>query len=586
VARKLESTWQRPVPVSFPPNGAKDLRSWLLGFADCPGSLENTEFLKLLGRDFIEAIQPPELLLSVAAPASRRSGRVAVKAFQWSAAPDAGPIYSDRVDLDSHRCRQQFASAIAKIVPDVDEEDLQQRLLQHIVPEENGRHDQPQVSASFADSVEVGSDGRPSIQVNQRQLRDIRQDAIEALRCANDPPKLFTRAGGIARLSMSLADGQENAPVIQQLSVDAMRGELANVADWGTARNDREGGRRFVSSLPPMEVARDLLALSHIDLPSLAGVITCPVFAPDRSLIVAPGYHAVSGLWHQKTVHDLEPIPTQPDEDELNRAKMAVHEVVADFPFVDEASRVHAIALMIAPFVRHLIDGPTPLFAVDAPTAGTGKDLLVKSVLWPALGFAVGATTAPRDPDEWRKKITSALLDGATAIVLGNIAHHLDTEHLAAVLTDVEWKDRQLGQTRVLTLPNRAIWAATGNNLSFSSEIARRIVWIRLNANVESPDQRSGFRHPRLLNYVRANRGRLVRSVLIMVQSWLSRGQPPGTPVMGSFESFAETLGGILDLAGLPGFLSNARDLQHQAASDTTQWREFVGAWWQRWTSE
>jgi hypothetical protein len=335
-----------------------------------------------------------------------------------------------------------------------------------------------------------------------------------------------------------------------------------------------------------MEVARDLLALSHIDLPSLAGVITCPVFAPDRSLIVAPGYHAVSGLWHQKTVHDLEPIPTQPDEDELNRAKMAVHEVVADFPFVDEASRVHAIALMIAPFVRHLIDGPTPLFAVDAPTAGTGKDLLVKSVLWPALGFAVGATTAPRDPDEWRKKITSALLDGATAIVLGNIAHHLDTEHLAAVLTDVEWKDRQLGQTRVLTLPNRAIWAATGNNLSFSSEIARRIVWIRLNANVESPDQRSGFRHPRLLNYVRANRGRLVRSVLIMVQSWLSRGQPPGTPVMGSFESFAETLGGILDLAGLPGFLSNARDLQHQAASDTTQWREFVGAWWQRWTSE
>jgi site-specific DNA recombinase len=83
-----------------------------------------------------------------------------------------------------------------------------------------------------------------------------------------------------------------------------------------------------------------------------------------------------------------------------------------------------------------------------------------------------------------------------------------------ARLTDTIWRDRQLGLTKELTLPNRAVWAATGNNLAFSRELARRVVWIRLDARMETPEQRTGFRHPDLLAHVRRHRAELVHAAL------------------------------------------------------------------------
>jgi hypothetical protein len=46
------------------------------------------------------------------------------------------------------------------------------------------------------------------------------------------------------------------------------------------------------------------------------------------------------------------------------------------------------------------------------------------------------------------------------------------------------------------------------------------------------------------------------------------------------FERWAETLGGILDMANVPGFLSNANKFRLSAADETSEWREFATAWW------
>jgi len=424
---------------------------------------------------------------------------------------------------------------------------------------------------------------RPQIQANERQLRDVRADALAALTAANDPPRLFTRAGGVARVALVHSDQNDSMPVVQQLDADALRGELTDAADWLTLKHSKQGGDFLVPDLPPTAIARDILSLPAVDLPYLAGVIACPTFAPDGSLITANGYHASSELWLHSSITDLPPVSSTPDTSAITAAREALLEVIADFPFVDDASRANALALMLLPFVRPLIAGPTPLHAADAPSPATGKDLLVKSALWPALGYEVGATTSAKDPDEWRKKITSTLAGGSPAILWGNVARRPDSEHLAAVLTDVIWRDRQLGQTKELTLPNRAVWAATGNNLVFSRELARRVVWIRLDAKMETPEQRSGFRHPNLLGYVREHRARLVHAALTLVRAWLAAGRPAGTQVMGSFESYAAVMGGILDVAGVPGFLANGEELRRHADAETGEWRAFVTAWRERW---
>jgi len=52
------------------------------------------------------------------------------------------------------------------------------------------------------------------------------------------------------------------------------------------------------------------------------------------------------------------------------------------------------------------------------------------------------------------------------------------------------------------------------------------------------------------------------------------------------FESWVETVGGILDVAGVPGLLTNAKEFRQTAADKASEWRAFVAAWWQNYNGE
>ena len=104
-------------------------------------------------------------------------------------------------------------------------------------------------------------------------------------------------------------------------------------------------------------------------------------------------------------------------------------------------------------------------------------------------------------------------------MLIDNLRHKLDSSAVAGALTAPFWEDRILGVSEMVRLPIRCAWIATGNNSEFSNEMARRIVRIRLDAHVERPWQREGFRHPDLMIWVRANRGRLVAACLTLCQA-------------------------------------------------------------------
>lgn len=586
VAGKLSEAWGWPVPVAFPPDGAKDLRAWVVPQLSSLGREVDEAAAAELRARLMHAVTPGPVLLH-AGPHTRRGGKVAVRVFRWSDLPAGGPFFSDKLDLDSARARARFISAVAELDGAVDPAVLRERLLHLRVPQapaENGPGRRPPELSMLRNSPPASeSHGRPRIQANERQLRDLRGDALAALAASNDPPHLFARSGGIARVSLIQDDQDQAVLQIQQLEPDALRGELTNAADWLTLHHSRERGDYLLPDLPPLAVARDLLALPAIHLPPLTGIVACPTFTADGSLIVADGYDRTSGLWHHRTLHDLPAIPEHPTRDEITAARDAFTDIIADFPFVDDASRANAIALMLLPFIRPLIDGPTPLHAADAPTPGTGKGLLVQACLWPALGYSLDIRSGARDPDEWRKRITSELVAGKPVIGFDNATTRLDSEHLAAALTATLWTDRVLGQTRVVTIPNRSVWVCTGNNLALSKELARRVVWIRLDAKIEAPEQRTGFRYPNLVAHVRGHRAALVAAALTLCRAWLATGRPVGRQVMGAFESYAGVLGGILDVAGATGFLANADELRRQADTETSEWRGFVHAWWDRW---
>ena len=167
-------------------------------------------------------------------------------------------------------------------------------------------------------------------------------------------------------------------------------------------------------------------------------------------------------------------------------------------------------------------------------------------------------------------------------ITVDNVEHPLYAPSLARALTARTWTDRVLGCSENFTLAQRATWLAAGNNIVLRGDLPRRCYWIRLDARMARPWQRGGFRHPDLLRWVSENRGALVRALLVVAQAWYVAGKPKAAdvPRLGSFESWAEVVGGMVEFAGITGFLGNLEALYEKADEGGAEWEGFPSAWW------
>ena len=334
-------------------------------------------------------------------------------------------------------------------------------------------------------------------------------------------------------------------------------------------------GRRVVA-LPDNDSAQQGLrhcedvAASLATVASSVKVLSLPGLAPTGEV----GYDADSGIYVSMSGLGRTSA-TMP----LAEAVALLKDALADFPFVDAASEAHAVAMIVQPFVRPLIDGPTPLYLIDAPTRGTGKTLLANLACLLSDGSAARTMAIPRSDEELEKRITALLMAGHGAVLIDNIDRKLEGGSMAAALTTTSWRGRVLGKSEMLDIPNNATWLATGNNVDVSDEVARRIALIRLDSGVERPEERDGFRHPDLLGWAKERRDKIVSSVLSVVRHWLDEGASRGRTVLGGFESWTAVMGGILDAADIDGFLGNCDYLYAVADLESREWEALCAAW-------
>ncbi len=229
-----------------------------------------------------------------------------------------------------------------------------------------------------------------------------------------------------------------------------------------------------------------------------------------------------------------------------------------------------------------MIEGPTPLHMIEKPTPGTGATLMVDAIATILTGTSASVMTEGRDEDEWRKRLTAKLRQLPVLLLIDNLRQELDSAALAAALTAPAWEDRLLGASDMIRLPVRCAWVATANNPTVSHEIARHLVRIRLDARTDQPWRRDGFRHPDLMVWVRSNRARLVAACLTLCRAWIAAGRPRGPRSLGSFEGWSNTLGGILDVAGVAGFLANLDEVMEASDTEGNAWLGLVVTWWER----
>src|SRR5262245_21465087 len=238
---------------------------------------------------------------------------------------------------------------------------------------------------------------RISLDAGDYNLPRIVAGAWRALIGANDPPSMFRYGGSLAWIA-----SDENGSVVHLMTQEILRGVLARKAHWYKETRNGRG-----NALPPMHVVKDMLVQPDCRIPVLARIVEAPVFAPNDSLHIKPGYDAASRCYYAPATGLLIPnVSQQPSPAEVSNAvTLITQELLRDFPFVGDSERAHAVELLLLPFARELIAGITPLHLIEKPSPGTGASLLADVPTFPFLGRSVSTLTEGRDEDEWRKRI-------------------------------------------------------------------------------------------------------------------------------------------------------------------------------------
>lgn len=417
-----------------------------------------------------------------------------------------------------------------------------------------------------------------SIQVTDTPVYDLAEAAFELLLKSNDPAHLFVREGELVRLKPR----QDGAPRIGLCTPSDLRGWLDLWGRWVT-RSKR--GETSVASCPA-EVVTALMARGAWGyLPPLQGIVAAPLFGPDGRLCRTPGYLKDLGLYYHEGGCEVPDVAKKPDADAWWAAReLIVEEFLGGFPFADDASRANAVAMLLTPFLAPMM-GAAPLFAVDAPTPGTGKTLLCQAIISVFDPASAAAVAASRESEEWRKLIPGLLLEGGSHVLIDNINFRLDSPELAMAATTGVWRGRRLGSPEVQSVRSRAIWVLTGNNLSLSSELISRTVWVRLDARCARPDERIGFRQEDLLGWVTENRSRLIHAGLTLASVWAATDRPEVDLAFRNFTPWARRMGGLLGTVAIPGFLKNRETFRARADNDGLAWDGFVEAWLAAWNT-
>jgi hypothetical protein len=405
--------------------------------------------------------------------------------------------------------------------------------------------------------------------------------AVAQVRRRNETsPRIFSRPNG----TLTQVITTPNGPMLKDIPSDRELPFALVSLQVRFVRLDQNGVPR--SAEPSSFVMRALMR-AFTGMPEIRRVIRVPVLSKDLTIRAEAGYDPGLRSWIDPPM-ELE-TPPKVDEitdDMVDEAKAILFEAIRDFPFsdafngedphsiksedVDEdgfpmpnldrgrASRQVAFAMMIQPFVQDYIDAPTPAYLIDKSKQGTGAGFLADCISYPFNGAFSSALALSENEEEVRKHITSALHAGDAVSFIDNIRHRIVSASLAAVLTANVWKDRKLGATEILTVPNRTMWVIAGNDVKAAAEIVRRLIPLRLDAATANPafDRKVGtdFKH-QLATWLPENRLQMIWAIHVLLLNWVKKGCPRGSRVINSFDRWSEVMCGIMEAAGFTEFL-------------------------------
>lgn len=404
------------------------------------------------------------------------------------------------------------------------------------------------------------------IEMGGKDQEVLTEQTLQALYRANVPARIFTQLQSV----VAITKDKRNNVAIKIIGTTELRHYIHRAVRFN------EGGK---ACKIPSEVPHDILVLptSALGFPELDSVIRGPVMRADGSVVDTPGYDSRSGLLYVEDVSLRVPgIPEMPTQEDARASADSLLHYMREFPFTDDASKANALAAMITPVVRPVIDGVVPLAIISAVSPASGKTTLGDLISIAATGSYGGYMGAPANPEEWSKRITSALRKGSPVIIIDNVkeTQPLDSPDLCRLITDREWADRELQFSREIRIPNRALWIATGNNLKVGGDMGTRCFLIKLDAGPDPSSRKFSTDTPH--EFWKGERGRMLAAILTLARAWFVAGCPrPKSSPQTRFAEWVRVVGGILEHGGVSGFLNNYEELRASTDRESMEWENF-----------
>jgi hypothetical protein len=350
---------------------------------------------------------------------------------------------------------------------------------------------------------------------------------------------VWRHRGSRGRSGLKLPQG---SPLICEATPHWLREQLSRHVRF--VKENAEGLTR--DCLVPEWLAPMVLSSSKLQvLPELQALVEVPVLLPDGTILEEPGLDPANGVFFAP-LHPFPPMPEEPGREEAILAAGRLLSLVAEFPFAERPSpAAHAaawLAFALTPFARYAIPGPVPFVFIEANGQGSGKGLLAQVTGQLSLGRALPVGVAPREGDELQKMALATLRDGVRLVLLDEAPSPFGSRQWNALVTAYPtFEGRLLGQSATIQVPQLAVWVTTGNNVVLSAEGVRRCLHIRLEPQVERPEERTGFKIPNLVSHVRKHHSEFVRDALTILRAYHLAGRPSfGLKSWGSFEAWSD----------------------------------------------
>lgn len=392
--------------------------------------------------------------------------------------------------------------------------------------------------------AESGYEGRVRAEMGDDPIEIINSisQAVEH----NAKEELFELPGG--QLGSIIYDGGKEDFRMHPYSVEAMTIELAQ---WVEYRNKDHA----VTTLPKQYVT------GYMDRGYFPGVAPLESLAPapvlGKSLVPRfdTGYDADTKTYVTKPVDDLGAFTEEVTEKDAQEAATRLLEWFENVAFEYESSKADALAFALTPLLmRYMPNTPVPglLFSADSPNSGKTTAAQMVSLMGgePAKIYPLPRAT------EAKTMITTILNSSTKVCIFDNVKTAMDSDVLESLLTKRDWSDRKYHTQNDTTVKNNTVWCFTKNTPEVSEDMLRRLVIIPMSKKA-NPEM---VWDVRTLDKLSEARSAVLLDLLTLIMFWKAEGENWGSARYEGFDQWAGVLSGILEGAGVSGFLDSREE--------------------------